>query len=183
MMVNEIRERLGKITPGKWKYENSSYAPEIHNSNRKIAKVLYHMGSEDKEVIPNADFIAHAPEDIEFLLSKIDRLTAEKDAALSALRSAVAEYGTDTEQIDRLVRFWLDMETPKPTDLQQMANQMVLAYLSEDEPGDKDVKKIVMSMGDIVYCPTCKEELLSQPLCLDEQSRCIYCGQLIEWII
>ena len=51
-------------TPGPWRIDGKPgyEAPEIHATNRRIARVLYHLGSEDREVDANARLIAAAPE-------------------------------------------------------------------------------------------------------------------------
>ena len=48
-------------TPGPWKINRGFGAPEIHSKQRRIAKVLYHMGSEDTEVDNNSHLIKAAP--------------------------------------------------------------------------------------------------------------------------
>ena len=50
-------------TSGEWKVDGiPGYdAPMIYGSGRPIAKVLYHEGSEDREVDANARLIAAAP--------------------------------------------------------------------------------------------------------------------------
>lgn len=93
MSINEIKERLSKITPGPWSYDTTFYAPEVKSQTRLIAKVLYHMGNEDSEVIPNAEFIANATEDIKFLLAENEKLRiifSAIEPAINELKHAVS---------------------------------------------------------------------------------------------
>ena len=55
---------MNKHTPAPWRLDHKSLysAPIIFSDTRNIAKVLYHGGSEDQEVIANAHLIAAAPE-------------------------------------------------------------------------------------------------------------------------
>jgi hypothetical protein len=82
--LDAIRERCERASKGPWNQKPNplACAPEITNGEREIAKVLFYMGSEDREVFPNADFIAHARTDIPLLLAEIDRLQAERNAAV-----------------------------------------------------------------------------------------------------
>jgi hypothetical protein len=58
-----------KFTPGPWVIapdpKHLAAAPVVISSTRNIAKVLYHLGSEDNEVNANAHLIAAAPELLE----------------------------------------------------------------------------------------------------------------------
>lgn len=51
-------------TEGPWKVNGKPgyEAPEIRAAGRRIARVLYHLGSEDNEVDANAALIAAAPD-------------------------------------------------------------------------------------------------------------------------
>lgn len=87
MTFIQIRERLEKATPGPWWYKK--------NPMRDDGWFAY--GSDNKTVssaqISEADaqFIAHAPEDIAFLLSLCDSLAKE----CAALRSVLSEWDQD----------------------------------------------------------------------------------------
>ena len=54
---------MNNHTPGPWWFDGKPgyEAPEIHAAGRRIARVLYHGGSEDNEVDANAQLIAAAP--------------------------------------------------------------------------------------------------------------------------
>ena len=70
---------MAEHTPGPWHIiQRGLGAPEVisSESGRRIAKVLYHTGSEDEQVMPNARLIVAAPE------------------LLGAIRGLVAVYGT-----------------------------------------------------------------------------------------
>jgi hypothetical protein len=55
---------MSEHTPGPWRIDPKSLhaAPIVRGSGRVIAKVLYDMGSEDAEVMPNAHLIVAAPD-------------------------------------------------------------------------------------------------------------------------
>ena len=61
-------------TPGPWIVDGKPgyEAPEIHAGNRRIARVLYHLGSEDREVDANARLMAAAPDLLEACKLTID---------------------------------------------------------------------------------------------------------------
>jgi len=60
-------------TKGEW-YIEKTYGsiPEIRTKERRIAKPLYHMGSEDREVEANSYLIAACPEMYEALKAIIE---------------------------------------------------------------------------------------------------------------
>ena len=98
--LEAIEARAKAAAPGPWSQKPNPFAcaPEITNGERDIAKVLLWMGSEDCEAFKNADFIAHAREDIPALLAEVRRqaaeiasVTAERDALKEALE-LMAEY-------------------------------------------------------------------------------------------
>ena len=69
-------------TPGPWAIDpltERSAAPEIVGNGRRIARVLYWMGSEDNEVKPNARLIAAAPE----MLAALKMVKSEYERAYS----------------------------------------------------------------------------------------------------
>lgn len=64
--ISEIKARLEKATPGPWvEYDAKVYV------ERGSVKIALPMGRKD------AEFIAHAPEDIRFLLNVIEKLQME----------------------------------------------------------------------------------------------------------
>ena len=65
-------------TPGPWFVGSTGGAPEVLSKERRIAKVLYHIGSEDTEVFPNARLIATAPDMLQTLRYILD--LAEEDS-------------------------------------------------------------------------------------------------------
>ena len=48
-------------TKGEWYIEKTYGIPEIRTKERRIAKPLYHMGSEDREVEANAQLMVVSP--------------------------------------------------------------------------------------------------------------------------
>ncbi len=99
--IDEIRARRGVITPGpwvKWQDHNEVFAgPVVENNSgtiaghrAQIADCDTDWGDWDEDEQPegspaaNAEFIAHAPDDIDYLLAEVERLQADK-AALRAV--------------------------------------------------------------------------------------------------
>lgn len=100
--LKEIRERLEKATPGPWlKGSWRGQCKKSHYHGGESCKYDYTLdasaacvstATENQELIGyddygpvlgdnDAEFIAHAREDIPFLLSEIERVTAERDEA------------------------------------------------------------------------------------------------------
>lgn len=68
-------------TPGPWRIDKGLGAPEIISDNRRIARVLYHLGSEDREVDSNARLIAAVPELLETCQDALNAIeTLDMDA-------------------------------------------------------------------------------------------------------
>lgn len=86
--INEIRARCEAATKGSWKrYDKADYA-EIHNGNTwgKDLPPIALVGDVD-----DARFIINAREDIPYLLDELERVTAERDAAVADLQAFI-EY-------------------------------------------------------------------------------------------
>lgn len=82
--IAEIRERCGKAAPGKW--ETNSV--EIGRGNRICLFANQILGPDGKTIgatDENAKFIAHAREDIPYLLGEIDRLKTLAENGLNAM--------------------------------------------------------------------------------------------------
>jgi hypothetical protein len=73
--LTEIEKRLEKITPGKWKWDEDGhlFITEIHDliSPTTDEKALCNRNED-------ADFIAHSPEDVKFLLEEVKRLSVSE---------------------------------------------------------------------------------------------------------
>lgn len=81
--LEQIKERNAKRTPGPWKlqfdgYDYSVIAPDDEPGTMFIAEKCM-QGSRD------ADFIAHAPEDLDWLIAEVEKLRSR----YSELRTAV----------------------------------------------------------------------------------------------
>jgi hypothetical protein len=79
----KIQERLGKATPGPWKAENGTY---VHAGSFVItadkegmnsATPLARISDFDDGAAHDANFIAHAPDDITYLLARVEELEAD----------------------------------------------------------------------------------------------------------
>ena len=77
--LKEIRERHEKSYPGLWKlvYVEQDYLIVSQKDSQEIAKISNWLGKYD---LPTAEFIAHAKEDISFLLHIIEELRKKLDA-------------------------------------------------------------------------------------------------------
>lgn len=72
--IQEIKERLNKATPGPWtEIQREEYCSDIDSETANIAMV----GSTKAD----ANFIAHAPEDIAYLLSCLEQANRRAEAA------------------------------------------------------------------------------------------------------
>jgi len=88
LTVNLIKERLNKAIPGKWKTEITNMEePGYEQFTKKIdivkkeGKTTYVIARMDWSSPPRdtAEFIAHAPEDMRFLLDTIEALQQENE--------------------------------------------------------------------------------------------------------
>ena len=105
----EIAARLAKITPGPWRISMSGYS--VKSSTDAMPIVASNPWgatmSKDSQIVPwldNAEFIAHAPQDIRDLLAlvqsqaeQIARLEGERDAAQHRLMK-VTDYAVPMYQ-------------------------------------------------------------------------------------
>jgi len=88
--TQSIRARLAKATPGPWRVESrhlgdsSAACISAGINSYGDGPESYPIGILSKGTVSdaNADFIANAPTDIAFLLSEIDRLTADVENLL-----------------------------------------------------------------------------------------------------
>lgn len=85
-----------KHTPGPWKVKQGLGAPDIVSKERLVARALYHMGSEDREVDSNARLIAAAPE----LLAACE---AAHDWLTQFCEHAPIVFGGETELAEQLL--------------------------------------------------------------------------------
>lgn len=74
--INEIKERLSKVRPLQWKsyienrdHESGDSFIMVGDEQNRAEDIYLHGATDDEQ-----DFIAHAPEDISFLLKEIDGL-------------------------------------------------------------------------------------------------------------
>ena len=96
----EIRERADKATPGPWEYEHEDYVSSVYLGSANagsypVQRAPIHRDTDitDRqadEARSTVEFIAHSREDVPYLLSVIDSLTAERDH--DRHRKEVAEF-------------------------------------------------------------------------------------------
>ena len=86
--LEEIRQRTEAATDGPWeRFDTPEYA-EIHVLGGKEAGFLPVALADEAY---NADFVAHSREDIPYLLSEVDRLTAALTESQRRERAAVED--------------------------------------------------------------------------------------------
>lgn len=109
MNIDEIRQRLNKATPGKWRIGNGTEKDFYQSKNTVVTdkriivnRTIYEHGSEfDDQTYADIDFIANAKEDIKFLLDKIDRLYTERDAAVVLHKDCANELHRKQAELQR----------------------------------------------------------------------------------
>lgn len=79
--MSQIENRLRVITPGRWRVAVDSYGGFNRiwdERDRSVCCCAADGSIPDEEVIANEDFIAHAKEDIEFLIEENRRLNKSR---------------------------------------------------------------------------------------------------------
>ena len=98
--LDEIRKRLGAATPGPWHIERMKHSlkhseiwlqPEDEHA-WSLDCNTYQPNSKDEA---NAQLIAHAPEDIAYLLAEVERLQADLQKAYQEQYKAHVRYFED----------------------------------------------------------------------------------------
>ena len=99
--LREIEQRAEKATPGPWKVESSTEGDWVlDNRDDVIAGTFVQEG--------DADFIAHAREDVPALIAEVRRLRETSPfslAEIQLIRGCVtfSPYGSDEGEIKRLI--------------------------------------------------------------------------------
>ena len=89
--LEEIRQRTEAATPGPWDAKTNCY-PECNGEPWGwISGASWHITWSGSKGQINADFIAHSREDIPYLLSEVDRLTAALTESQRRERAAVED--------------------------------------------------------------------------------------------
>lgn len=116
--IEEIRARHAAATPAPWtthRYiDSNAYCVE---AGEEVASVY---GTESTPAYDNAELVAHAPEDIAFLLAALDaeraraeRAEAERDRAIVLAEREVADALVRSKERARRV-YWTDYTTGEP---------------------------------------------------------------------
>lgn len=101
--LSEIKERLGKVTSWPWEVNYDEYSPSRDGLfwwiSRKSGGALGYMPKPDVDddnyvrfSKEDAELIAHAPEDIAYLLGEVARLTRERDEFRDIARRVSDRY-------------------------------------------------------------------------------------------
>lgn len=81
--IAEIRERLEGATPGPWQAISSGREHGDHwyvtDAGEAIASIHASDGEDEDQREPDAEFIAHAPDDIAYLLARLSAVTDALD--------------------------------------------------------------------------------------------------------
>ena len=77
--LERLKELQAAATPGPWEIDTTRSCPEIRTSVRRVAKALYHEGSEDSEVEANAELIVTLHNALPDLIEVVEAIKAERD--------------------------------------------------------------------------------------------------------
>lgn len=111
--LDELRRLEQAATPGVWSVSHSIGAPEVVTRERRVAKVLYHGGSEDRLPEKNAALIA---------------------AARNALPALLRVAGIAAELYDALQRYEQDVDDSPTDDHRQMMKRAAQALAALEAP-------------------------------------------------
>jgi hypothetical protein len=105
MNLQEIKEREAKATPGPWEYlpgefnyddEAENHPGSIHQVETGDNRGWWIAAIEELfegQTLANADFIAHAREDIPALVAEVERLQAENKRLKESLADSLCNCG------------------------------------------------------------------------------------------
>jgi len=96
--LDAIRERCEAASMGPWIAEEPWKRPGVYTVKQKdiyIDWICYMQISNQPNYTNDANFIAHAREDIPALLDEIDRLNRELDAAVEVISCGTCRYNDD----------------------------------------------------------------------------------------
>lgn len=107
--LQEIHERLEKITPGPWHAYISETGSEVVSEEGWVCQLWYKTEEPMKNHACNADFIAHAPDDVAFLLTEVERLQKALQGAATVSNVAGAEMKALRKENERLLKALKDI--------------------------------------------------------------------------
>lgn len=117
-----IRARAEAATPGPWENVAIEFRGDVSHSVKRGDQVLAfigYVGAEPERVSDDAEFIAHAPTDIELLLTVLAQVTTQRDEIQTnrnALVHKVAEQRAFIAQLQALDRGHVDVTCTFPDD-------------------------------------------------------------------
>lgn len=132
--LTEIRGRLDKATTLPW-WQGPHYRTDVHSIMGRVA-VVGNLGA--PQAIADAEFIAHAREDIPYLLDQLAAAEArasqaerERDAA--NLHTKMFARAADTEKAEREIQKMRAEAAEARADLLQQERDELLAYLESQK--------------------------------------------------
>lgn len=97
--IQEIKARQANITPGKWHVQPGEHFYYVHSAQEKFnVSVAQYIDPRDVMLI------AHAPDDIAYLLSEVERLQRENEAMKEALEWVVENAEAEPALIKERVK-------------------------------------------------------------------------------
>lgn len=159
--LTAIKERLAKATPGPWSLPWDIDDPREHQPNDPIT-ILSEIG----EVVQagygshgefgdfeygvlrraDADFIAHAPDDIDALLQHIEALQADPTASLAACQEALVETMGELRQVCELLQLRPGDEEKSAIDLAKLARCTIELHEATEKAMQKRVRALIAAI-------------------------------------
>lgn len=130
--IQEIKRRHESATPGTWNSTGDAVRCD-HSPNGWICQMF--EGSENSEeptrdfenAFINAEFIAHSPDDISYLLSEVERLQQIVEAqgkAIESYRRIEKDMESDfVEMLDKIEDILLDDTSKQAQEINKLINQ------------------------------------------------------------
>jgi hypothetical protein len=150
--IDEIKARLEAATPGEWVHKNHPQHYDIQytatimgRSVTQAWKPFFEYANTDND----AEFIAHAPQDIEYLLGEVARLRAENANGKELLELANG-YNDEIKAENARLREDLQRENIKI--------EVQAALIDRQKKAIAAVEVVMDSGSDTGYCPWCNAE-------------------------
>jgi hypothetical protein len=150
--INEIKARLEAATPGPWENDHANCVGVYKNEGWEF-DICECESICTENANANADFIAHAPDDIAYLLAENERMRAEFKETVQLLTDVTTKYETSVK---------LHGETIKLLNKAEEEKSNLRAALEKAE-AERDAYKKLIPKG--TACEVCIHE--KRDLCAD----------------